>query len=252
MDILEATGNTSIVHAENSRWENPTGSLKDRMAEAVISRAEADGRLKPGDTVIEYTGGSTGASLALVCAAKGTASRSSPPMRSAARSSIRWRRSVRELTLVPSEGGLTTKKLILDMIETARELSQEPRHLLDRSAQQPRQHRRLLPARRRDLDVRQTGKVDAFVHCVGHGRFLARGRHCAEATTNRYPNRRRRTRRILSVAWAVSRASQDRRRRALATLRHSGSRRSWTKSCPSRATMRMQSALDCSANRKAV
>jgi cysteine synthase len=44
-------------------WENPTGSVKDRMAHAVISRAEATGRLKPGDTVIEYTGGSTGASL---------------------------------------------------------------------------------------------------------------------------------------------------------------------------------------------
>ncbi len=52
-------------------WENPTGSLKDRMAQAVIARAEEDGRLKPGDTVIEYTGGSTGTSLALVCAAKG-------------------------------------------------------------------------------------------------------------------------------------------------------------------------------------
>src|SRR4029453_4734731 len=52
-------------------WENPTGSVKDRMAQAVISRAEDDGRLKPGDTLIEYTGGRQGASLALVCAAKG-------------------------------------------------------------------------------------------------------------------------------------------------------------------------------------
>ena len=52
-------------------WENPTGSLKDRMANAVISRAEADGRLKPGATVVEYTGGSTGTSLAFLCAAKG-------------------------------------------------------------------------------------------------------------------------------------------------------------------------------------
>jgi hypothetical protein len=51
-------------------WENPTGSVKDRMAHAVISRAEEDGRLKPGDTVVEYTGGSTGASLAWVCVAK--------------------------------------------------------------------------------------------------------------------------------------------------------------------------------------
>src|SRR5215212_2175984 len=83
MDILHAIGNTSLVRLRKVvpphcadifvklEWENPTGSVKDRMAHAVISRAEADGRLKPGDTVIEYTGGSTGASLALVCAAKG-------------------------------------------------------------------------------------------------------------------------------------------------------------------------------------
>jgi len=83
MDILKAIGNTSMVRLRKVvppnyadifvklEWENPTGSVKDRMAQAVISRAEEDGRLKPGDTVVEYTGGSTGASLALVCAAKG-------------------------------------------------------------------------------------------------------------------------------------------------------------------------------------
>ena len=80
MTILDAIGNTSIVRLQKVtpagraqilvklEWENPTGSMKDRMAQAVIARAEQDGRLKPGDTVIEYTGGSTGASLALVCA----------------------------------------------------------------------------------------------------------------------------------------------------------------------------------------
>jgi cysteine synthase A len=78
MDILDAIGNTSMVRLRKVvppdcadiyaklEWENPTGSMKDRMALAVISRAEQDGRLRPGDT-----GGSTGASLALVCAAKG-------------------------------------------------------------------------------------------------------------------------------------------------------------------------------------
>jgi cysteine synthase A len=83
MTILHAIGNTSMVRLRKVvppagaqvfvklEWENPTGSVKDRMAQAVISRAEEDGRLKPGDTVVEYTGGSTGASLALVCAAKG-------------------------------------------------------------------------------------------------------------------------------------------------------------------------------------
>ena len=80
MKILDAVGNTSLVRLQKVvpagsaavyaklEWENPTGSLKDRMAHAVIARAEADGRLKPGGTVVEYTGGSTGASLAWVCA----------------------------------------------------------------------------------------------------------------------------------------------------------------------------------------
>ena len=82
MDILHAIGNTSLVQLRKVvppdcarifvklEWENPTGSMKDRMASAVIERAEADGRLRPGYTVVEYTGGSTGASLALVCAAR--------------------------------------------------------------------------------------------------------------------------------------------------------------------------------------
>ena len=83
MNILDAVGDTSLVQLRKVvppdcaeihvklEWENPTGSVKDRMALAVISRAESDGRLRPGGTVVEYTGGSTGASLALVCAAKG-------------------------------------------------------------------------------------------------------------------------------------------------------------------------------------
>ena len=138
MDILDAIGNTSMVCLRRVvppdcadiyvklEWENPTGSLKDRMAQAVIMRPEQDGRLKAGDTVVEYTGGSTGASLALVCAAKG--------YRIHIVSSDAFSRDKldqmaalgAELTLVPSEGGLTTKKLILDMIEAARRLSQEP------------------------------------------------------------------------------------------------------------------------------
>ena len=51
--------------------ENPTGSMKDRMALAMIEAAEADGRLAAGGAVVEYTGGSTGVSLSLVCAVKG-------------------------------------------------------------------------------------------------------------------------------------------------------------------------------------
>lgn len=54
--------------------QNPTGSMKDRMALSVVDRAAADGRLPPGGTLVEYTGGSTGTSLAFVCAARGFAS----------------------------------------------------------------------------------------------------------------------------------------------------------------------------------
>ncbi|MGN6682084.1 MAG: PLP-dependent cysteine synthase family protein [Streptosporangiaceae bacterium] len=80
---LAAIGNTPVVRLERLVNEdcaevwvkieaaNPTGSYKDRMALAMIEVAEADGRLQPGQTVVEYTGGSTGSSLAFVCAVKG-------------------------------------------------------------------------------------------------------------------------------------------------------------------------------------
>src|SRR5512141_184544 len=138
MNILEAIGATSLVRlgrvvppgcAEilvKLESENPTGSVKDRMALAVISRAEEDGRLRPGDTVVEYTGGSTGASLALVCAAKGYRLRIVTSDAFSQEKRDHMAALGAELTLVRSEGGLTTRKLILDMIETARQLSQEP------------------------------------------------------------------------------------------------------------------------------
>jgi cysteine synthase A len=81
--ILEAIGNTPLVRLQRCappngadlwlklEYYNPTGSMKDRMALAMIEGAERDGLLSPGDTVVEYTGGSTGPSLALVCRAKG-------------------------------------------------------------------------------------------------------------------------------------------------------------------------------------
>src|SRR5215831_12996191 len=81
--VLDCIGNTSMLTLNKVvpqgcgrifaklEWENPSGSMKDRAALAMISKAEENGRLKAGDTVVEYTGGSTGISLALVCVAKG-------------------------------------------------------------------------------------------------------------------------------------------------------------------------------------
>src|SRR5881275_254254 len=136
--ILDSIGNTPLVQLRRVVPEscarilvkiegaNPTGSMKDRMAQAMIEAAERDGRLKPGGTVIEYTGGSTGASLALVCAAKGYRIKIVSSDAFSREKLDQMAAFGAELTLVPSEGGLTTKKLILDMIETARELSKEP------------------------------------------------------------------------------------------------------------------------------
>ena len=147
-------------------WENPTGSLKDRMAQAVITRAEEDGRLKPGDTVIEYTGGSTGTSLALVCAAKGYRLHI---VSSDAFSQEKLDHMVAlgaRLTLVPSEGGLTSKRLILDMIETARRLSQEPHTYW---TDQLNNHDSIAGYHSLGEEVwsQLNGEIDAFVHCVG-------------------------------------------------------------------------------------
>src|SRR6478609_3351967 len=81
--ILDAIGNTPVVPLRlcgpangatlllKLEYRNPSGSMKDRMALAMIEGAERDGLLSPGDTVVEYTGGSTGPALALVCRAKG-------------------------------------------------------------------------------------------------------------------------------------------------------------------------------------
>jgi cysteine synthase len=178
MHILDAIGNTSLVRLRNVvppssagvlvklEWENPTGSVKDRMAHAVISRAEQDGRLRPGDTVVEYTGGSTGASLALVCAAKGYCIKIVSSDAFSPEKLNQMAALGAELTLVPSEGGRTTKKLILDMIETARRLSQEP-HTYWTDQLNNRDSIAGYYALGEEIWNQTDGTVDAFVHSVG-------------------------------------------------------------------------------------
>ena len=86
---------------------NPTGSYKDRMALAMIEGAERAGGLRPGQTVVEYTGGCTGRSLAFVCAIKGYRCASSPPTRSPRRSWPRCAPSAPTLDVIPSPAGIT-------------------------------------------------------------------------------------------------------------------------------------------------
>jgi cysteine synthase A len=178
MDVLDAIGNTSLVRLRKVvppgcgqvlaklEWENPTGSLKDRMARAVISRAEEDGRLQPGDTVVEYTGGSTGTSLALVCAVKGYRLRIVTSDAFSQEKRDHMAALGADLTLVPSEGGLTTKKLILDMVEAARRLSAEP-HTYWTDQLENRDSIAGYESLGEEIWSQTKGKIDAFVHGVG-------------------------------------------------------------------------------------
>ncbi len=180
MDILDAIGNTSMVQLRKVvppncadivvklEWENPTGSLKDRMAHTVISRAEEDGRLMPGGIVVEYTGGSTGTSLALVGAAKGYRIRIVSSDAFSREKLDHMMALGAELTIIRSEGGLTTKKLILDMIEAARELSREP-HSFWTDQLNNQDSIAGYYALGEEIWDQTNGKIDAFVHCVGTG-----------------------------------------------------------------------------------
>jgi len=135
--MLSAIGNTPLVKLSRVvpkgaaevwvklEYYNPTGSYKDRMALSMIERAERRGALKPGMTVVEYTGGSTGISLAFVCAVKGYRCRIVCNDAVA----LEKRRSMEvfgaELEVLKSEGGKLTPDLVPRMMTRAREIAAE-------------------------------------------------------------------------------------------------------------------------------
>jgi cysteine synthase len=133
---LEAIGNTPVVRLQkivprNSadvlvklEYYSPTGSYKDRMARAMIEAAERRGELKPGMTVVEYTGGSTGSSLAFVCAVKGYPFRVVSSDAFAQEKLWTMRAFGARLDIIPSEGGLITPDLIPRMIRRAQKLAE--------------------------------------------------------------------------------------------------------------------------------
>lgn len=198
MDVLQTIGHTSLVRLRRIvpangaavfaklEWENPTGSMKDRMAQAVIACAEADGRLRPGGTVVEYTGGSTGTSLALVCAARGYRILIVTSDAFSAEKRDHMAALGAELTLVPSEGGLTTKQLILDMIEAARRISREPGTFW---TDQLNNHDAIAGYHPlgEEIWAQTEGRIDAFVHSVGTAASL---RGVAAVLKRRHPGAR--------------------------------------------------------------
>jgi cysteine synthase A len=182
--VLQAIGQTPVVRLRavvppgaadvlvKLEFYNPTGSYKDRMALAMIEGAEARGALTPGMRVVEFTGGSTGSSLAMVCAVKGypLVLLSSDAF---AEEKLRTMRAFgAELRIVPSEGGQVTPALFERFQKEIAGLAAEPRtfwtdqfHNTDALAGYAGIGRELL--------AQTTGAVDVFCGAVGTGGMLA-------------------------------------------------------------------------------
>jgi len=133
---LGVIGNTPIVQLKKIvppgsadvlvklEYFNPTGSYKDRMAFAMIDEAEKRGDLHPGMTVVEYTGGSTGSSLAFVCAVKGYRFQVVSSDAFAKEKLQTMSAFGAELLIIPSESGVTTSDLIPKMMAKALSLTE--------------------------------------------------------------------------------------------------------------------------------
>ncbi len=177
-DILQGVGNTSLVQlrriapARGARIllklesENPTGSMKDRMALAMIEAAERDGRLGPGGSVVEYTGGSTGVSLALVCAVKGYPLRIVTSDAFAREKLDHMRVLGAQLEIVRSESGRMTEQLTREMIEVARNIAAETGSFwtdqMKNADQLSAYH-----AMAEEIWSQTGGEIDGFVQSVG-------------------------------------------------------------------------------------
>ena len=191
--VLDAIGNTPLVElrhvvpAGGARLlvkleaANPTGSMKDRMARSAIEAAARDGRLARGGTVVEYTAGTTGISLAFVCAALGYRLHAvfSDAFSDEKRRTMRaYGATVED---VKSEDGRINEALIKAMIARAKELSGAPGHWW---CDQLNNHDAVdgyLPLGD-EIAQQSGGRVDAFVHAVStahsvHGTARALRRH---------------------------------------------------------------------------
>jgi cysteine synthase A len=194
--VLERIGRTPLIAVKRVLPEgcarilvkdesaNPTGSMKDRMALAMIEAAERSGRLKPGGRVVEYTGGSTGVSLALVCAARGY--RLSIVTSDAF--SLEKRRQMAalgaELTIVPSRGGGMDAALTRSMIAGARGIAERTGAFwtdqLNNDGQLVAYH-----AMGEEIWEQAAGRIDAFVQSTG---TAASVRGVAELLRRRKPD----------------------------------------------------------------
>ncbi|HYL99924.1 MAG TPA: cysteine synthase family protein [Blastocatellia bacterium] len=177
-NILHCIGNTSLVELSKIvprgggrlllkvESENPTGSMKDRMALAMIEAAEADGRLKAGGSVVEYTGGSTGVSLSLVCAVKRYPLHIVTSDAFSQEKLDHMRILGATLQIVPSDNGRMTERLTRDMIEAAGVIAKETGAFWTdqfKNEDQVRAYYKMAE----EIWTQTGGRVEGFVQSVG-------------------------------------------------------------------------------------
>lgn len=177
-DVLDAIGGTPMVtlrhvvpsgHARivvKLEGHNPTGSMKDRMARSVLDGAVASGRLAPDGTLVEYTGGSTGTSLAFVCAARGYRATMVTSDAFSREKRDHMRALGAEVVEIPSDGGRITSELIRAMMDRAAALCAADTHLLADQFNNPDVAAGYAPLAE-EIWRQSGGQVDAFVQAVG-------------------------------------------------------------------------------------
>lgn len=176
--ILDTIGNTPLIPLRNitakngarillkMESRNPTGSMKDRMALAMIEAAETDGRLKLGGAVVEYTGGSTGVSLALVCAVKGHPLHLVTSDAFSKEKLDHMRLLGAKLTLIPSDMGKQTERLTRDMIREAHRIADETGAYITAQMENTDQVQAYVKMAA-EIWEQTEGKMDALVQSVG-------------------------------------------------------------------------------------
>ncbi|MCP4317218.1 MAG: cysteine synthase family protein [Hyphomicrobiales bacterium] len=177
---MSAIGNTPLIKLSHLtgpdsadvyvKWEgaNPTGSMKDRMALSMIEGAQKRGDLKPGGRVVEYTGGSTGSSLAMVCATRGYQAHFVSSNGFSEEKLQTMRAFGADVEIVHTEDGVLTADVIDRMIVRAREIADEPGTFWPDQVNNP-DNKRGYHAMGREILDQTDGPIDEFVMAVGGG-----------------------------------------------------------------------------------
>ena len=195
---MHAIGNTPLVKLTHLttpdsadvyvKWEgaNPTGSMKDRMALSMIEGAEQRGELRPGGRVMEYTGGSTGSSLAMVCATRGYEAHFVSSNGFSEEKLQTMRAFGAKVEIIHAEGGILTADVIDRMIARATDLAHEDGTFWPDQVNNL-DNKRGYHAMAREILAQLDGPVDEFVMAAGGGGCISGN---AEVLKEANPNTR--------------------------------------------------------------